>query len=69
MFTGETHYHASEQPYLYSQLLILTGQFEAAIEFLSRTSTLRPHAVHMALALAEGGLLGVPTTVQTPLCK
>lgn len=33
---GESHYNAYEQPFVYFQVLALTGQFEAAIEFLSR---------------------------------
>lgn len=33
---GETHYHAYEKPLVYFQVLALTGQFEPAIEFLSR---------------------------------
>lgn len=36
LFIGETHYHAYEKPVVYFQMLTLTGQFEPAIEFLSR---------------------------------
>lgn len=36
MIAGETHYHAYEKPLVYFQVLTLTGQFEPAIEFLSR---------------------------------
>jgi nuclear pore complex protein Nup93 len=32
---GEKHFNANEQPHLYFQILVLTGQFEAGIEFLS----------------------------------
>ena len=28
-FLGESHFRAFEQPYLYAQILFLTGQFEA----------------------------------------
>ncbi|XP_059485013.1 nuclear pore complex protein Nup93 [Neocloeon triangulifer] len=64
---GETHYKATEQPFLYASMLLLTGQFEEAIEFLNRTTLLRPHAVHMALALAETGLLATSVPLQAPL--
>lgn len=36
VIAGETHYHAYEKPLVYFQVLTLTGQFEPAIEFLSR---------------------------------
>ncbi|KAH8402913.1 hypothetical protein KR222_000094 [Zaprionus bogoriensis] len=45
---------------VYFQLLILTGHFEAAIEFLARSEAMRPHAVHMAIALDELQLLDTP---------
>ncbi|KAF4517834.1 hypothetical protein B566_EDAN008776 [Ephemera danica] len=66
---GESYYNAKEQPYLYANMLLLTGQFESAIDFLARTGIglLKPHAVHMALALHEAGLLAIPTNVKTPL--
>ncbi|TMW41919.1 hypothetical protein DOY81_012999 [Sarcophaga bullata] len=38
---GEKHFNAGEQQHLYFQVLALTGQFEAAIEFLSRTEKYR----------------------------
>jgi hypothetical protein len=67
--SGESHYNAHEQPYVYFQVLILTGQFEAAIEFLARIEKQRVHAVHIAIALNEHHLLGVPSNVQAPLCE
>lgn len=66
---GEKHFNASEQRHLYFQVLALTGQFEAAIEFLSRTEKYRTHAVHIALALNELFLIGGPRNVQEPLCE
>lgn len=45
----------------------MTGQFEAAIEFLSRKEALRCHAVHIALALHEMNLLALPAQVQAPV--
>lgn len=64
---GEKHYNAQEQPHLYFQVLALTGQFEAAIEFLSRFERFRAHAVHIALALNELHLLTGPRNIQEPL--
>lgn len=66
---GEAHFNAGEQPHLYVQLLVLTGQFEAAVEFLSRFERYRTHAVHVALALGELGLLAGPRCVQASLCE
>lgn len=64
---GEKHYNANEQPHLYFQVLALTGQFEAAIEFLSRFERYRTHAVHFALALSELHLITGPRSIQEPL--
>lgn len=66
---GEKHYNAVEQPHLYFQVLALTGQFEAAIEFLARTEKYRTHAVHVAVALNEMFLIGGPRNIQEPLRK
>ena len=46
------------------QVLFLTGQFEAAVEFLFRIDRLRAHAVHVAIALFEADLLALPATIQ-----
>ena len=54
---------------LYTQVLVLTSQFEAAVEFLSRVEHLRHHAVHMALVLFELNLLFLPSSCQAPLCE
>ncbi|XP_063234645.1 nuclear pore complex protein Nup93-like isoform X2 [Bacillus rossius redtenbacheri] len=64
---GESYFSAQSQPHLYFQMLFLTGQFEAAIEFLARTTKLKVHAVHVAIALHELGLLAVPNTPQSAL--
>jgi len=64
---GESHFSAYQQPFLYFRVLFLTGQFEAAIEFLSRLDKLRCHAVHVALVLYEFGLLIMPSTIQAQL--
>lgn len=49
--------------------MALTGQFEPAIEFLSRFERYRTHAVHIALALNEHFMLGLPRNVQQALRK
>ncbi|XP_033164864.1 nuclear pore complex protein Nup93-1 [Drosophila mauritiana] len=64
---GEKYFNARQQPYLYFETLALTGQFEAAIEFLARQDDNRAHAVHMAIALFELGLLGSARSVSQPL--
>ncbi|KFB38186.1 AGAP003459-PA-like protein [Anopheles sinensis] len=64
---GEKHYNASEQPHLYFQLLALTGQYEAGVEFLSRFEKYRVHAVHIGLALNELHMIGGPRNLQEPL--
>ncbi|KAH0554443.1 nuclear pore complex protein Nup93-like isoform X2 [Cotesia glomerata] len=66
---GESYYHAHEQPFLYFSMLFLTGQFEAAIEFLARGANARhlPHAVHLAAAMNEHNLLALSQSVLAPL--
>ncbi|XP_076352512.1 nuclear pore complex protein Nup93-like [Tachypleus tridentatus] len=64
---GESHFNAYQQPYLFFQVLFLSGQFEAAIEFLSRMEHLRCHAVHVAITLYEQNLLALPTNLNAPL--
>ncbi|KAI4486446.1 hypothetical protein M0804_005816 [Polistes exclamans] len=66
---GESYYHAHEQPFLYFSMLFLTGQFEAAIEFLARGAGARhlAHAVHLAAAMNEHNLLSVSQSVLAPL--
>jgi len=64
---GESHFNAWQQPILYASVLLLTGQFEAGIEFLSRVEILRCHAVHIALALHEMNLLALPGQVNAPM--
>lgn len=64
---GEAHFNAYQKPLLYFQVLFLTGQFEAAIEFLSRAETFRSHAVHFAIALFKMQLLLLPESIQAQL--
>ena len=49
------------------QVLLLTAQFEAAVEFLSRVERLRPHAVHLAILLHESKALLTPPALQSQL--
>uniref|UniRef100_A0A1A9ZUH8 Nuclear pore protein n=1 Tax=Glossina pallidipes TaxID=7398 RepID=A0A1A9ZUH8_GLOPL len=64
---GEKHFNANEQQHLYFQVLALTGQFEAAIEFLARSEKYRAHAVHIGLALNEMMLIEGPRNIEEPL--
>ncbi|KAB7503673.1 Nuclear pore complex protein Nup93 [Armadillidium nasatum] len=64
---GEKHFNAWQQPLLYMSVLLLSCQFEAGIEFLSRIERLRCHAVHVALALHESNLLVLPSQTSAPL--
>lgn len=57
---GENHFNAQENPHSYFKVLFLTGQFESAVEFLFRFQRYRCHAVHVAIALNEFGLLAKP---------
>uniref|UniRef100_A0A0A9ZIC7 Nuclear pore protein n=1 Tax=Lygus hesperus TaxID=30085 RepID=A0A0A9ZIC7_LYGHE len=64
---GEQYYKANEQPNVYFQLLVLTGQWESAIDFLIRVDKYRSHAVHMAIAIHETNLLALPASINAPL--
>ena len=66
---GERHFKAYQEPFLYFEVLFLTGQFEAAVDFFARIDRLRCHALHVALALFESQLLALPIHVQSPLSK
>lgn len=67
--TGESHFLASQQPFLYFQVLFLTAQFEAALAFLFRVERLRSHAVHVALVLYELRLLLTSSGQSAQLCE
>lgn len=64
---GEVHYNAMNQPHVYFQVLALTGQFEAALEFLARIEKYQIHGTHMAIALNEMHLLALPKAPTAPL--
>lgn len=69
LLAGERHFRAHQEPFLYFEVLFLTGQFEAAIDFLAHEERLRCHAVHVALAMFESQFLAVPLNIQSLLCK
>lgn len=50
-------------------MLVLTSQFESAVEFLTRIARYNVHAVHMGIALHEMYMLLGPRDVSTPLRK
>ncbi|XP_062501933.1 nuclear pore complex protein Nup93-like isoform X2 [Corticium candelabrum] len=64
---GEGHFQAFEMPLLFFFVLLLSLQFEAALQFLSRIERYRSHAVHFAIALYDAGLLFLPDSIQAPL--
>lgn len=64
---GEEHFNAHQQPYLYFQVLLLTSQFEAAIDFLWRMEQLKIHAVHFAIALYDQNLINLTNSVQAQI--
>lgn len=64
---GESHFNAYQQPFLYFEVLLLTAQFEAAIEFMSRIESVRCHAVHVALAFYELHYLLLPSSSHSKL--
>lgn len=64
---GEAYFNATENPLLYFQVLMLSAQFEAAIEFLSRIDAYRSHAIHFAIVMYLRKVLILPETVQAQL--
>jgi nuclear pore complex protein Nup93 len=66
---GETYFNASQVPMLYVTVLLLSQQFEAAIEFLSRIEHFQSHAVHFAIGLQELGLLRLTESPRSRLSE
>jgi nuclear pore complex protein Nup93 len=61
---GEKYFNKNLQnPFSYLQVLLLTAQFELAIEYLLKYEPMVVHAIHMAIALYEKNLL---TLTRTP---
>jgi nuclear pore complex protein Nup93 len=57
---GERYFIKNNRnPFIYLHVLLLTGQFELAIELLLKYESLVVHGVHMALALFEKRMLNV----------
>jgi nuclear pore complex protein Nup93 len=56
---GEKYFTQNRNPFTYLQVLLLTAQFELAIEFLLKYDTMIVHGVHMALALFERNFLNL----------
>lgn len=63
---GEKYFTKNRNPFTYLQVLLLTAQFEMAIEFLLKYETMIVHGVHMAIALHERKLLNL---IKTPSCS
>jgi nuclear pore complex protein Nup93 len=64
---GEAHFNAAQVPLLYCTVLLLSQQFEAAIEFLSRMESFHSHAVHFAIGLQEMQLLHLTESPRSKL--
>ncbi|CAF0727490.1 unnamed protein product [Brachionus calyciflorus] len=68
---GEKYFTRNRNPFTYLQVLLLTAQFELAIEFLLKYETMIVHGVHMALGLFEKNMLNViknPISSQLFVC-
>lgn len=64
---GEKYFVKNRNPFTYLQVLLLTAQFELAIEFLLKYETMVVHGVHMAIALYERKLLNLTTVANAQL--
>ena len=64
---GENYFVKNRNPFTYLQVLLLTAQFELAVEFLLKYETMIVHGVHMAIALYEKKLLNVNKVSNTQL--
>jgi len=49
--------------------LLLTGQFETAIDLLNQIEQFRCHAVHIGIYLHESRLLSTASKTDSPMCK
>lgn len=56
---GEKYFTKNRNPFTYLQVLLLTAQFELAIEFLLKYETMIVHGVHLAIGLFERKLLNI----------
>ena len=62
---GEKYFTQNRNPFTYLQVLLLTAQFEMAIEFLLKYDTMIVHGVHMAIALFERNFLNLNRTLSS----
>ena len=62
---GEKYFTQNRNPFTYLQVLLLTAQFEMAIEFLLKYDTMIVHGVHMAIALFERNFLNLSKTTSS----
>lgn len=64
---GEKYFTQNRNPFTYLQVLLLTAQFELAVEFLLKYESMIVHGVHMAIGLFEKNMLNIlknPTSSQ-----
>ena len=64
---GESYFQADSEPWKYFRILLLTGQFEKAIEFLRGHDAVL--AVHFAVPLVYYGILNMAQDINTPMCE
>ena len=65
--TGSNRSLFNEKPVQYAMCLLLTGQFETAIDLLNQIEQFRCHAVHMAIFLHESRLLSTASKSDSPM--
>ena len=56
---GEKYFTQNRNPFIYLQVLLLTAQFELAVEFLLKYESMIVHGVHMAIGLFEKKMLNI----------
>lgn len=65
-FSGERHFQADRNPWNYIRSLLLTAQFELAVEFLQRVDL--ELAVHLAIPLYHFGALRATSNISENIC-
>ncbi|RNA22043.1 nuclear pore complex Nup93 [Brachionus plicatilis] len=56
---GEKYFTQNRNPFIYLQVLLLTAQFELAVEFLLKYESMIVHGVHMAIGLFDKQMLNI----------
>lgn len=64
---GEKYFVKNRNPFTYLQVLLLTAQFELAVEFLLKYDIMIVHGVHIAIALYERKFLNLSKTTNGQL--